>query len=87
MSKPYPKETVNKSLWSTCARCCKRHEGRCLAAIEGFFNCGESVQKIKKNPKSRATRREGKQVTTIGPDYSSQKKNMFYVLQVKNDKE
>ena len=87
VSTPRPQGISNESLWSFCARCGKRHEGRCLAGREGCFSCGESGHKMKDCPKAKATRREGKQVSSSGIDPEPQKKNRFYALQSREDQE
>ncbi|WMV41581.1 hypothetical protein MTR67_034966 [Solanum verrucosum] len=37
-------------LLSTCARCGRKREGKCLAGIDGFFSCGKSGHKIRDFP-------------------------------------
>ncbi|XP_049372734.1 uncharacterized protein LOC125837700 [Solanum verrucosum] len=68
-------------------KCGKRHEGGCLADREGCFSCGESGHKMKDCPKAKATRRDGKQVVSIGIDPETQKQNRFYDLQSREDQE
>jgi len=84
---PKTHKISNESLWPTCARCGKRHEGRCLAGREGCFNCDESGHKMRDCPKAKTMIREGKQVATSGADENAQMKNRFYVLQARNEQE
>ncbi|XP_049414716.1 uncharacterized protein LOC125877472 [Solanum stenotomum] len=71
---PKPQGTSSESLWCTCARCRKRHEGRCLAAIEGCFSCGESGHQIRNCPKTKVKGRE-----------DAPKRNRFYALQARGE--
>ncbi|KAH0705879.1 hypothetical protein KY285_010406 [Solanum tuberosum] len=43
-------------------RCGKRHEGRCLAGIEGCYGCGESGHKMRYCPRMMAEGREKKKI-------------------------
>ncbi|XP_049386015.1 uncharacterized protein LOC125850144 [Solanum stenotomum] len=87
VSNPKPQGISSESLWPTCARCGKRHEGRCLAGMKGWFRCGESCHKMRNFPKIKAKGREGKQVHPSGSDGNSPRKNRFYALQARGDKE
>ncbi|WMV58499.1 hypothetical protein MTR67_051884 [Solanum verrucosum] len=87
VSTPRPQGMSNESLWLTCSRCGKRHEGKCLAGRDGCFGCGESSHMKKDCPKAKATIREGNQVACSGGDVEHQKKNRFYALQSREDQE
>uniref|UniRef100_M1DD70 Zinc knuckle family protein n=1 Tax=Solanum tuberosum TaxID=4113 RepID=M1DD70_SOLTU len=82
-----PQGISNESLWPSCARCGKSHEGRCLASREGCFSCGESGHVMKDCSKAKVTRREGKQIASSSGDVELQKKNRFYALQSREDQE
>uniref|UniRef100_M1DY98 Gag-pol polyprotein n=1 Tax=Solanum tuberosum TaxID=4113 RepID=M1DY98_SOLTU len=64
----WPQGMSNESLWPSCARCGKRHDGRCLASREGCSSCGESGHMMKDCPNAKATRGEGKQVASSSGD-------------------
>ncbi|WMV09797.1 hypothetical protein MTR67_003182 [Solanum verrucosum] len=61
--------------------CGKRHEGRCLAGMEGCVSCGKSGHKMRNCPRMKVKGREGKKVAPSGSDGNAPKKNRFYALQ------
>ncbi|WMV29476.1 hypothetical protein MTR67_022861 [Solanum verrucosum] len=71
----------------TCARCGKRHKGKCLAGTEGCFNSGESGLKIRDCPMIKAMRREGKQAPPSGSGANAPKQNNLYALQAQGEQE
>ncbi|WMV14113.1 hypothetical protein MTR67_007498 [Solanum verrucosum] len=58
--KPQRRNGSGSSL-STCDRCGRKHEGKCLAVIEGCFGYGKSGDKIRDCPLLMAKGREGRQ--------------------------
>uniref|UniRef100_M1D974 Zinc knuckle family protein n=1 Tax=Solanum tuberosum TaxID=4113 RepID=M1D974_SOLTU len=85
VSTPRSQGKGSESLWPTCSRCGKRHEGKCLAGRDGCYGCGESGHMKKDFPKAKATIREGKQVASSCGDDEPLKRNRFYALQSKDD--
>ncbi|XP_049375597.1 uncharacterized protein LOC125840666 [Solanum verrucosum] len=60
---------------STCARCERKHEGKCLADMDGCVCCGKSGHKIRDCPSLTAKGREGRQASPSGSSSSAPKKN------------
>jgi len=54
-----------RSLFPSCSRCGKRHEGKCLASMNGCYGYGEIGHKIRDCLILKARRREGKK-TLLG---------------------
>ncbi|XP_049372511.1 uncharacterized protein LOC125837430 [Solanum verrucosum] len=65
---------------STCAKCGKKHEGKCLADTDGCFGCGKCCHKIRDFPSLMAKGREGRQALPSCSGSSSPKQNKFYAL-------
>ncbi|XP_049360997.1 uncharacterized protein LOC125825729 [Solanum verrucosum] len=87
VSTPRPQGKGSESLWPTCSRCCKKHDGKCLVGRDGCYGCGESGHMKKDCPKAKATIREGKQVAPSGGDDDPPKRNRFYALQSREGQE
>ncbi|XP_049378053.1 serine/arginine-rich splicing factor RS2Z33-like [Solanum stenotomum] len=87
VSNPKPQGISSESLWPTCARCGKRHEGRCLAGMEGCFSCGESGHVIRNCPKMKAKGTNVKQFALSGSDANAPRKNRFYAHQARGEQE
>ncbi|KAK4737409.1 hypothetical protein R3W88_001106 [Solanum pinnatisectum] len=51
---------------STCTRCGKKHEGKCLASTNGCFCCGKSGKKMRDCPMLMVKGREVKQAPPSG---------------------
>lgn len=47
---------------ATCVRCGKKHDGRCLASMEGFYDCGGIDHNIRDCPVITTRVREGKKI-------------------------
>ncbi|XP_049377997.1 uncharacterized protein LOC125842713 [Solanum stenotomum] len=60
---------------STCARCGKKHEGKCLPGSDGCINCGKSGHKIRDCLMLMAKGREGKQDPPSGSGSNASKQN------------
>ncbi|WMV58064.1 hypothetical protein MTR67_051449 [Solanum verrucosum] len=54
------------SSFSTCAKCGRQHEGKCLADMYGCYGCGKSGHKIRDCPTLTAKGREGRKAHTSG---------------------
>ncbi|XP_049358574.1 uncharacterized protein LOC125823202 [Solanum verrucosum] len=63
---------------STCVKCGKKHEGKCLADTNGCFSCGKNGHKMGYFPMLIAKGREGKQAPLSGSSSNAPKKNQFY---------
>jgi len=87
MSNPRPQRISSESLLPTCARCGRRHEGRCVAGTEGCFSCGESGHKIRDCPMIKAKGKEGKQAAPSGSSVNAPKQNKLYALQAQGEQE
>uniref|UniRef100_M1DFK3 Gag-pol polyprotein n=1 Tax=Solanum tuberosum TaxID=4113 RepID=M1DFK3_SOLTU len=68
---------------STCTRCGRKHEGKCLADIDGWFGCGKSGHKMRDCPMLMAKGKEGKQAPPSGAGSNAPKKNQFCALQTR----
>ncbi|XP_049369908.1 uncharacterized protein LOC125834799 [Solanum verrucosum] len=51
---------------STCVKCSKKHDDKCLAGTDDFFSCGKSGHKMRDCPMLMAKGREGKQAPASG---------------------
>ncbi|KAH0689089.1 hypothetical protein KY289_016447 [Solanum tuberosum] len=72
---------------TTCAKCAKKHNGKCIAGTDGCFSYGKNGDKMRDFPMLAAKRREGKQVPPSGLNSNAPKQNHFYVLQTRGDQE
>ncbi|XP_049381560.1 uncharacterized protein LOC125846232 [Solanum stenotomum] len=68
---------------STCGRCGKKHEGKCLVGTNGCFSCGKNGHKMTDFPKLTAKGREGKQANPSDLRSNAPKKKRFYALQTR----
>ncbi|WMV49832.1 hypothetical protein MTR67_043217 [Solanum verrucosum] len=75
------------SLFPNCARCVKRHEGKCLADREGCYSCGKSGHKMRDCPMLMTKGREGKQVPPSGLVTRSPNQDRLYALQTHGEQE
>ncbi|XP_049344686.1 uncharacterized protein LOC125809059 [Solanum verrucosum] len=90
MSNPKPQggNGCGSSLaWPTCAKCGKKHDGKCLADTNGCFSCGKSGHKMRDHPMLAAKGREGKQAPPRCSNANVPKQNQFYALQTRGDQE
>ncbi|KAH0706582.1 hypothetical protein KY289_011658 [Solanum tuberosum] len=71
----------------TCAKCCKKHEGKCLAGMGVCYGCGKSGHQFKDCLTRAAKGKEGNQATPSGPNVDAPKKNRLYALQSRSDQE
>ncbi|XP_049378275.1 uncharacterized protein LOC125843085 [Solanum stenotomum] len=62
---------------STCTKCGRKHDGKCLA---GTYGCGKSGHKMRDCPMLKVKRREGTQATPSGSGLNVPKQNRFYAL-------
>ncbi|XP_049394626.1 uncharacterized protein LOC125858887 [Solanum stenotomum] len=72
---------------STCAKCGKKHDGKCLTGMDDCFSCGNNGHKMKDCPMFAVKGREGKQATPNGSGSNDPKKNHFYALQARGEQE
>ncbi|XP_015068927.1 uncharacterized protein LOC107013559 [Solanum pennellii] len=70
-----------------CAKCDKRHDGKCLVGTVNCYGCGKSGHMKIDYPMMKAQGRENSQSQTSAPNPYASKKNRFYVLQSRSDKE
>ncbi|XP_049378123.1 uncharacterized protein LOC125842883 [Solanum stenotomum] len=42
----------NRSTYPTCPKCCKNHQGECLAGKEGYFGCSQTGHRLRYCPSS-----------------------------------
>uniref|UniRef100_M1BQ68 Gag-pol polyprotein n=1 Tax=Solanum tuberosum TaxID=4113 RepID=M1BQ68_SOLTU len=71
----------------TCAKCGKKHEGKCLAGMGVCYGCGKSGHQLKDCPTHTAKGREGNQTPPSDSNSDAPKKNHFYALQSRGDQE
>uniref|UniRef100_M1D928 Gag-pol polyprotein n=1 Tax=Solanum tuberosum TaxID=4113 RepID=M1D928_SOLTU len=71
---------------SRCAKCGKKHLGKCLAGMDGCFGCGRKCYKMNDFTTLSAKGRDDKQSSLDGPDPNAPRKNCFYVLQPNKEK-
>ncbi|XP_049372558.1 uncharacterized protein LOC125837496 [Solanum verrucosum] len=69
----------------TCAKCGKKHDGKCLVGTNGCFSCGNSGHMNRDCPMLKVQGRAGKQVPSSGSNFDAPKKNHFYALQSRSD--
>ncbi|XP_049363665.1 uncharacterized protein LOC125828397 [Solanum verrucosum] len=72
---------------STCTKCGKNHDCKCLAGTNGCFSCGKSGHKMRDCPMLTAKEREGTQAPPSGLNSNASKKNRCYALQTRGDQE
>lgn len=75
--------STTQGVKSTCARCGKKHFGKCVAGTEGCFTCGKDGHKVRYCPTIASRVREAKQVPPSAAEGDAPKSNHFYVLQAK----
>uniref|UniRef100_M1DF71 Gag-pol polyprotein n=1 Tax=Solanum tuberosum TaxID=4113 RepID=M1DF71_SOLTU len=64
-----------------CAKCGRKHEGKCLVGSDGCYSCGKSGLKIRDCPVLKVKGREDKQAHPSGSNSNAQKQNRSYALQ------
>ena len=69
-----------KPTWVTCR---KKHYGKCLTGISGFFGCGKDDHKVRDCPIISSRGRQAKKVHSSFSDGGVPSKNHFYDLRVK----
>ncbi|XP_049378070.1 uncharacterized protein LOC125842809 [Solanum stenotomum] len=62
----------------TCAKCGKKHEGKCLVGMGVCYGCGKSGHQLKDCPTRMAKGKEGNQSPPSGSNPNAPKKNHFY---------
>ncbi|KAH0661387.1 hypothetical protein KY284_026318 [Solanum tuberosum] len=72
---------------STCTKCVRKHDGKCLAGTDGCYGCGKSGHKIRDFPVITDKGREGKLATPSGSGSHAPKQNHFYALQTRGEQE
>ncbi|XP_049360778.1 uncharacterized protein LOC125825494 [Solanum verrucosum] len=72
---------------STCAKCGKKHDGKCLADTDGCFSCGKIGHNMRDCPILVTKGRENKQAPPSGSNSNAPKQNRFYALQSRGDQE
>ncbi|WMV45103.1 hypothetical protein MTR67_038488 [Solanum verrucosum] len=91
VSNPKPQEGNNSvSSLSTCARCERKHEGKCLAGSNVCVGCGKTDHKIRDCPsvaKNGGDHRWQAQPNPSLGSSGSQKKKRFYALQTHHEQE
>ncbi|XP_015078722.1 uncharacterized protein LOC107022637 [Solanum pennellii] len=70
-----------------CAKCGKRHMGKCLVETDNCFSCGRSGHLVKDFPMSKTQGRESYQTQASGLNCDAPRKNHFYALNSKGDQE
>ncbi|WMV08943.1 hypothetical protein MTR67_002328 [Solanum verrucosum] len=69
----------------TCAKCSKKHDGKCLVSTDGCYGCWKSGHRVRYCPILKVQGREGKQSPPSGSNSNAQKQNHFYALQSRSD--
>ncbi|XP_049356909.1 uncharacterized protein LOC125821531 [Solanum verrucosum] len=69
----------------TCAKCGKKHDGKCLVGMGVCYGCGKSCHQLKDCPTRTTKGRENKQTAPSGSNSDAPKKNYFYALQARGD--
>ncbi|XP_049394693.1 uncharacterized protein LOC125858984 [Solanum stenotomum] len=72
---------------STCSKCGRKHESKCLASTDSCFGCGKSSHKMRDCPMLTAKGREVKQAPPSGLSSNAPKQNRFYALQTRSEEE
>ncbi|XP_049391539.1 uncharacterized protein LOC125855940 [Solanum stenotomum] len=70
---------------STCTKCGRKHEGKCLADTDGCFGCGKSGHKMRDCLMLTGKGREGKQDPISGLNSNAPKQNWFYAVQTQGE--
>ncbi|WMV38090.1 hypothetical protein MTR67_031475 [Solanum verrucosum] len=71
----------------TCAKCCKKYDGKCHVDMGAFYVCCKSWYQLKNCPTFAARGREDKQTPPSSSNSDASKKNHFYALQSRGDQE
>lgn len=66
---------------STCVRCGKKHEGKCLTNMDGCFSFSKSGLKIRDFSMIMANGRDDIEAFSSGSGFNAPKQNRFYALQ------
>ncbi|XP_049365743.1 uncharacterized protein LOC125830607 [Solanum verrucosum] len=64
-----------------CAKCGRRHDGKCLVGTDWCFHCGKSGKKMRDCLMLKVKVREDKQAPPSDSNSNAQKQNRFYALQ------
>ncbi|KAH0784229.1 hypothetical protein KY290_003827 [Solanum tuberosum] len=70
-----------------CAKCGRKHEGKCLVGTGNCYGCGKSGHMRRDCPMLKTQGRENAQAQASGPNPDAPKKNHFYALQSRGDQE
>ncbi|XP_049357009.1 uncharacterized protein LOC125821644 [Solanum verrucosum] len=68
-----------------CAKCGRKHDGKCLVSSDGCYGYGKSGHKMRDCPMLKVKGREEKQAPPSGSNSNALKKNHFYALQSRGD--
>ncbi|WMV07933.1 hypothetical protein MTR67_001318 [Solanum verrucosum] len=74
---------VDKVALDSGKRCGKKHDRKCLAGMDGCFNCGMSGHKIRNCPLLVTKGRECRQTQPSGSDLGAPKQKKFYAIQTR----
>ncbi|KAH0644892.1 hypothetical protein KY284_032776 [Solanum tuberosum] len=72
---------------STCSKCGRKHDHKCLADTNGCYGCGKRGHKMRDFPMLMVKVIEGKQAPPCGSGSNAPKKNHFYALQTRGKQE
>ncbi|XP_049391573.1 uncharacterized protein LOC125856004 [Solanum stenotomum] len=70
-----------------CAKCGRKHDGKCLVGTDGCFSCGKVGHNMRDYPMLKVKGREYKQAPPSGSNSNAQKQNRSYALQSRGDQE
>ncbi|XP_049347353.1 uncharacterized protein LOC125811846 [Solanum verrucosum] len=76
----------SESSFPTCAKCGKKHDGRCLAGSNACFGCGKMGHNIRDCPSVSKNEEDNHRLAQPNPSSGSsgsQKQNGFYALQTR----
>ena len=72
---------------TTCVKCCKKHEGKFLSNMGICYGCGKSGHQLKDYRIRMPKRMKSTQDPTNNTKPDASKKNCFYALRSRGDKE